>query len=264
MTIEQRIIAELDRLNNADPTLHSKALTLHTAVEKIIHQLKAHLGEISTQMKEYDKHDASHSEKVLENIEKLLRDSGIERLSLLEAMTLRLCCYFHDSGMILPECYLPLLEDIERDPRAELPGDLLPWLEENRKTYDVVQDQFYCPDSEEGYEEFLTDEMDRYQKYRLGLPEDISGETHFHRTRHDYLRRTHGERAKRYAKNLIRFLEGIPYGGRSDLAEAVGMICASHCQEITEVRKLETCLELIDSCTDMACAIWLCSCGWAM
>lgn len=51
--------------------------------------MKDHLSEISREMPEYDKHDASHSEAVLEIIEQLLREQGMEKLTLLEAQLLR-------------------------------------------------------------------------------------------------------------------------------------------------------------------------------
>ena len=112
MTIQNRIQEAL-RAMEEKPDLHAKATKLNESVEKLItEQLVAHLGEIDKQMSEYDKHDASHSERVLLNIEQLLRDDGIQALSFLEALTLRLCCYLHDAGMILPECYVPLMQKI--------------------------------------------------------------------------------------------------------------------------------------------------------
>lgn len=255
MTIQERISQELQRLQGADPELYKKASRLCEAVEKLINQLKVHLGEIKTQMAEYDDHDVFHSEKVLENIEKLLREDGIRRLSLLEAIVLRLCCYFHDSGMILPNCYSPLLADIEKAPTAELPEDLYPWLKKEKKLFSDVREQFFCPETEDGYGEFLLAELDKYQKYRMGLPEELSSEDRFLRTRHDYLRNTHGERAAEYAKNLLRFFDGIPYGGKSDLAQAVGDICAAHCWEFGEVRKMKSDAEIIDACPELRCNV---------
>ena len=154
MTIHERIIDALKEMEG-NPTLYNRASKLHESVEKLIQeQLIAHLGEIDNQMPEYDTHDRTHSEKVLENIEKLLLDKGIGELSFLEALVLRLCCYFHDAGMILPQCYVPLMERVEKDP-SEDPGDGVDaWLAANKKGYPDIREQFYCPDSASGSDEF--------------------------------------------------------------------------------------------------------------
>ena len=91
MTIEQRIQKELDRLSKENTEIHSVAVKLNEKFNKLIVQVKDHLGEISNEMREYDKHDASHSEAVLEIIEKLPQKQHVEELTLLEAMVLRFC-----------------------------------------------------------------------------------------------------------------------------------------------------------------------------
>lgn len=190
-------------------------------------------------MQEYDNHDADHSRKVLENIEKILQKRGICDLTLLEAMVLRLCCYFHDSGMILPQCYLPMIEDIERDPLAELPASLLPRLAELNKPFKEVENEFFCPKDERKYEKFLREQLEGYRKYRLGLAEELSGPEQHIRTRHTYFRMTHGERSGAYAQNLERFLKGLNTAGRQDLAKAVEEICSAHCWDYGKVRKMQ-------------------------
>ena len=136
MTIEQRIQKELDRLSKENTEIHSVAVKLNEKFNKLIVQVKDHLGEISNEMREYDKHDASHSEAVLEIIEKLLQEQHIEELTLLEAMVLRFCCYFHDTGMILPAFCKPLLEQVEKDPKAEPKDGLMTWLKAGGNDFD--------------------------------------------------------------------------------------------------------------------------------
>ena len=68
MTIEQRIQKELDRLSKENTEIHSVAVKLNEKFNELIGQVKDHLGEISNEMREYDKHDASHSKAVMEII----------------------------------------------------------------------------------------------------------------------------------------------------------------------------------------------------
>ena len=259
MTIQDRINEAL-RAMEGTPELHIKASNLKDSVEKLIQdQLIAHLGEIDNQMPEYDKHDRSHSEKVLDNIEKLLLDKGIGQLSFLEALVLRLCCYFHDAGMILPQCYGPLMERVEQDLTADPLDGIDTWLTEKNKSFDQVKEQFYCPDSAGDYVEFLVDQLAEYQKYCQGLPEKpegISDHEYFKEKRHDYLRSTHGDRVRVYSQNLAsKFLNALSLSDREDLQKAVGDICASHCDEIKEVKKLATKLELLPTHREMTCNV---------
>lgn len=239
MTIEQYIRETIDTLKTSNPTLYTRAEELQKSIEEIIKALDQYLGNIAIQMQEYDNHDADHSRKVLENIEKILQKRGICDLTLLEAMVLRLCCYFHDSGMILPQCYLPMIEDIERDPLAELPASLLPRLAELKKPFEKVENEFFCPKDERKYEKFLREQLEGYRKYRLGLAEELSGPEQHIRTRHTYFRMTHGERSGAYAQNLERFLKGLNTAGRQDLAKAVEEICSAHCWDYGKVREMQ-------------------------
>lgn len=239
MTIEQYIRETIDTLKTSNSTLYTRAEELQKSIEEIIKALDKYLGNIAIQMQEYDNHDADHSRKVLENIEKILQKRGICDLTLLEAMVLRLCCYFHDSGMILPQCYLPMIEDIERDPLAELPASLLPRLAELNKPFKEVENEFFCPKDERKYEKFLREQLEGYRKYRLGLAEELSGPEQHIRTRHTYFRMTHGERSGAYAQNLERFLKGLNTAGRQDLAKAVEEICSAHCWDYGKVRKMQ-------------------------
>lgn len=51
----------------------------------------------------YSRHDESHSENILSNIEKILGDTGIEKLSPTDLWIILHVAYFHDSGMVTPD-----------------------------------------------------------------------------------------------------------------------------------------------------------------
>ena len=258
MTIEQRIQKELDRLSKENTEIHSVAVKLNEKFNKLIVQVKDHLGEISNEMREYDKHDASHSEAVLEIIEKLLQKQHVEELTLLEAMVLRFCCYFHDTGMILPAFCKPLLEQVENDPKAEPKDGLMTWLKAGGNDFDSRKELFLLPGKRDQYHDFLIRELVAYRDFRLGLeerPEDIPLEEYIQLTRHHYLRKHHGERSKTYAANLGRFFAEVIHGSEAELAEVIGDVCAAHGWEIEKVRKLPAKKELFLNCTELSCNV---------
>lgn len=258
MTIEQRIQRELDRLSKENTEIHSVAVKLNEKFNKLIVQVKDHLGEISNEMREYDKHDASHSKAVLEIIEKLLQEQHIEELTLLEAMVLRFCCYFHDTGMILPAFCKPLLEQVEKNPKAEPKDGLMTWLKAGGNDFDSRKALFLLPGKRDQYHDFLIRELVAYRDFRLGLeerPEDIPLEEYIQLTRHHYLRRHHGERSKTYAANLGRFVAEVIHGSEAELAEVIGDVCAAHGWEIEKVRKLPAKKELFLNCTELSCNV---------
>lgn len=258
MTIEERIHSELDRLSKANAEIHSAASKLNEKFVELIGKVKDHLGEISKEMTEFDKHDASHSEAVLRIIEELLQAQHIEELTLLEAMVLRFCCYFHDTGMILPAYCLPLLEQVEKDPKAEPKDGLKTWLRGKGNDFDSRKELFLLPEKREKYPNFLIRELMAYRDFRLGLepkPEDMDRERYIRQTRHYYLRKQHGERSKIYAANLSRFFAESIHGSEAELAKIIGEICAAHSWEIKDVLKLSVQKELFDNCPEMSCNV---------
>ena len=113
MTIKQKIEIELKTLHDNNRELYDICYRLNNDINTVISEVSDHLSKIQTQMPDYDKHSKEHSEKVIENIELLLQEKGISELTLLEAMLLELCGYFHDTGMALPDWGLTLFEKVE-------------------------------------------------------------------------------------------------------------------------------------------------------
>lgn len=255
MTIKEKIDQDLTSLQTIDPNLHETCFQLRLSIEKIIGDITDHLSTISQQMPDYDKHDATHSEKVLHNIELLLQDDGINNLTLLEALLLRLCCYLHDAGMALPSYATSLLLEVEKEeyefhrdsPIRTITGELRTVSGKLLKPFALVNNQFFCPDTEEDYLSFLAQEIYDYEQYRIGLSKPDTGETwesYCKKTRQGYLRSTHGQRVKKYANNIDRLLMGLKGYDAKTLACTVGNICQSHCIDITEVRNLSSCIKI--------------------
>lgn len=255
MTILEKIEQDLTTLRTDDLEMYKLCFQLNISVDRIIEDVKDHLSTISQQMPDYDKHDATHSEKVLRNIELLLHDDGIKSLTLLEALLLRLCCYFHDAGMALPSYATSLLLAVEKEayefhrdsPIRTMIAELRTISGKQLKAYDQVKDQFFCPGTEDEYLSFLAQEVYDYEQYRIGLSKpnaEEPWESYCEKTRQGYLRSTHGLRVKKYANNIDRLLAGLKGYDAKTFAAMVGNICQSHCMEITDVRKLSSCIKI--------------------
>ncbi|MBE5815329.1 MAG: hypothetical protein E7320_09035 [Clostridiales bacterium] len=260
MTVTSWIDQELGRILVDNKELFDCLNPLNDSVKKIIEQLTSHLENIRHQMPDYDDHGPGHSKKVLENIEKLLQIRGVESLTLLEAIMLRLCCYLHDAGMCLPDYFLRFLEQIEEEdyafhhdkPETSMQA-MLRKSGSGLRPYTDVKDQFFCPESEDEYIEFYAKELVDYEKYRMGLApvsETEDRETFIRETRQDHLRRTHGERSNRYAQNLKRMLAGISKIDKEHIVPALGNICAAHCWNIDDTFKLPSGLRVLKQFTD--------------
>jgi molecular chaperone HtpG len=74
-----------------------------------------HLKRIMAQMPGYDLHDADHSKAVLHNIEELLGEKSLSKLTTCELILLYLSAYMHDTGMALPDWELKILEAIDSE-----------------------------------------------------------------------------------------------------------------------------------------------------
>ena len=72
-----------------------------TKYDSAINDIKNQLRIIPMYFRHYSKHDASHSEQILENLERLLGKEGIELLSASDLLMLLLACYSHDLGLSL-------------------------------------------------------------------------------------------------------------------------------------------------------------------
>ena len=243
MTIKEKIIKTLKEMQETDERLHTICYQLYTEIKNIIVEVCEHLSKIQAQMPDYDKHDKVHSEKVIENIESLLQEEGINNLTLLEAMMIELCGYFHDTGMALPDWSFKLLEDVEGEnytfhsnkPITTISAELRTKPGMMRKKYDEVKDLFFCPDSESELFSFLAQEIWDYERYRMGLsdpPPGVNRTTYLLETRQEYLRSTHGRRSQNYAKNISNKLSILGEYDSGVIAESVGIICCGHIQDI--------------------------------
>lgn len=249
-TIREHIEKELTRIKKDKP-LFDICDALDKDIQQLIRDADDHLTKISGQMPDYDKHDASHSERVLHLIEKLLGSAGIKEMPFLEAELLLLCCHFHDTGMAVPDWCFSLLRKTEapefawHKSRDEVKTALRTsgsgWT--LAKAHSEVKELFLVPRKESDFYEWLTDEIWSYELYRQGLePWDgkVDWEQWVLETREEHLRSTHGKRSGDYARNIGKVLSSLSkYSAiQKKLALSVGAICCAHTQPVDAVWKL--------------------------
>lgn len=252
MTIKEKIDTALSEMGQGgDKQAYDICYKLHGSFDAIIRQARDHLGKIQTQMPDYDGHGSEHSDKVLRNIECLLRDEGIEKLTLLEAMLIELCCFFHDTGMAMPDWGFALLKQVEADgyvyhsqqPISSITGELKRDPSKLAVRYEDVKDLFLCPGSEKDLLDFWAKEILAYERYRMGIPAPAEGQdraVYDRLARQEYLRGTHGKRSRAYAEHIDRKLTVLDQYDARVVAQAVGDICLAHGQDIQRVRALDT------------------------
>ncbi len=260
--IAEHIKHELTRIQGCNEKLYQLCNALDQSFNLLTNEIDDHLNKIVAQMPDYDKHDSSHSNRVLAIIERLLNADGIREMPFLEAEMLRFCCHFHDVGMAVPDWCFSLLRKVEpegfiwhrsrEEIRNALRNNTDNWAP--AKTFSEVRDLFLIPETELDFLDWLADLIWAYEDYRKGLlPWDGHGNrTNWDQeTREDFFRSTHGMRAEQYSKGLwkkfpcLNKYHAIQYKISSD----IGKICASHTQQfdcVEDLPALETVLPGIE------------------
>ena len=256
MTIKQKIEIELKTLHDNNRELYDICYRLNNDINTVISEVSDHLSKIQTQMPDYDKHSKEHSEKVIENIELLLQEKGISELTLLEAMLLELCGYFHDTGMALPDWGLTLFEKVEDEnyqfhnnaPISSIKKELLSNTDDLYGNFERIKNLFLCPETEPVLLNTLAQEVHEYEQYRMGLSLPITAfnrKNYIESSRQEYLRSTHGRRAKAYAKHINKKLSALDPYDANVISESVGNICCGHCEEIESIWTLKSQVEIV-------------------
>lgn len=106
MKIVERIESLLQTQNNPEYN------ELWTVCKKVVEDVIQHNKQITSQMSNYDLHDETHSENVLNIIENIL-DNKITHLTSYELILIYLSAYLHDSAMALPSWEYDLLKAVE-------------------------------------------------------------------------------------------------------------------------------------------------------
>lgn len=256
-----------DCIENCLNTLQDeKAFNLWSVCKEIIESVAAHNKRIIAQMSNYDMHDETHSEKVLEIIESLLGEK-IQKLTFYELVLIYMSAYLHDSAMAMPDWEYNVLRAVEGTEQLQdttlrffIGNDFKPvhrysealkLVTENKKNlfhYDTAKAYIFVQENEEKILEFLAKLICDYEEFRNGYTEDLkqykdSFPEYFNMSkmiRSEYIRSTHHLRVVENINALKRrFCTALGDRYAQYFTEDLSKICKCHGEEFQALFDLE-------------------------
>lgn len=248
-------------------------LKLYNLADSLVNDAKEYLKRISQILPEFDLHDASHSQKVVENIEKLLEDKNLYNLSSYELFLLYTSAYLHDCAMAPSDWEINLLKlsegneqfgmtdySIRNDLKKPLSIAGSEKLIKNIKSnlyvdYDKnVNNALFAHKSESTLIKYLAQTLVDYQTFRNGYKnnlDNVNSEKEFEEInssiRVDFIRSTHHKRIEEYINNLSdRFYNSCDKAQWANkLAKDLAKICRAHGEDIEYVKTLDNSVSYI-------------------
>ena len=189
---------------------------LKILLDKIKTYSEGHLSQVNRFLPEYDDHSVKHAEGVLGNIDRIIGEEGIKKLSVYDLFILAASAYLHDWGMALTGYEEKVLEIAEQEslPVAEKSVEACNnIINENdssifgRQIQDALDNKI-LPHKKEDLIEHLSNLYQKYQDYRNGYSEkyknandDGEREIINKDIRQDFIRETHHKRSAEYVIN---------------------------------------------------------------
>ena len=235
--------------------------------KKIVEDSIQHSKLITSQMRNYDLHDASHSEQVIVIIENLLSDK-INEITCYEAILLFLSAYLHDSAMALPNWEYELLKAVEgtedlfdntlafrisNDFKKEHSySEALRIISENKDklfSFDTAKDFVFAKSNENELIVSLTQLMRDYEKFRNGYSAELAANKNSvveymnisKLIRSEFIRTTHHKRVVDNIKTLKKKIDNTMGGFAADhFVQDLADVCRCHGEPITAVFNLPT------------------------
>lgn len=243
-----------------------KVSKLWSVCKEIITEVIPHNKRIIAQMSNYDMHDETHSEKVLEIIEQLLGDR-IEELTFYELIMIYMSAYLHDSAMAMPEWEYNILRAVEGTEQLHdntlafyIANDFKPVhkfsealkiVNENKEkilSYETAKEYIFIQESEEKVLEFLARLLCEYERFRNGYTENLkqyeeSALEYYNMStmiRSEYIRQTHHIRVVENISALKRrFRKALGDRCAQYFTEDLSKVCKCHGEELKELFELE-------------------------
>lgn len=263
----ERYVKIRDKIENALTTLHDeKASELWRVCREIVEAVIPHNKCIIAQMSDYDMHDDTHSQKVLEIIEGLL-DDKLEGLTLYELVMIYMAAYLHDSAMAMPKWEYEVLRAVEGTDELyentlvfHICNDFKPVhkfsealkiVKENKEKlldYDTAKEYVFIQQSEEKTLDFLAKLICEYEEFRNGYIESLRQYTdsfsdYYNMSkmiRSEYIRQTHHIRV---AENICalkrRFSAALGDRCAQYFTEDLSNICRCHGEAVRALSELE-------------------------
>ena len=227
---------------------------LNAKAKEIKRILSDHLKGVHYVLKEFDIHDAGHSEGVLKVIEDLL-GNDVEKLSSYDLFSLIAVAYLHDCGMAVSDSEINVMKLVEND---EYDGRKVCTVEEATKIVKSNKEKIFesennakeikkwlfYPGSEQKLFDYYAQLLRDYQAFRNSKRDDIEKSKDLTQTNKelqlDYIRRTHADRAKTYIntwgeKEIADFLGDQPMGQL--LFDNIAMACKAHGEDASYIKE---------------------------
>lgn len=276
MDVKQKIEKYLLELIEDNKNKYNIYNSLWNELECIIDSSNDHLKQITAQLHDYDIHDEEHSSKVLNNIELLLDDSGINKLTWYELILLYTSSFLHDAAMALPQWEYQLLNAVEGTkecydnkqiiylrndfrPMQKL-SEVVDFIINNKQEiygdFKDVSNFIFSPSNEEDFQIDLAERIRDYEEFRSGysyqLKDNLETIPRFlnysELLRSEYIRITHHIRVEKYILNLKRRLEKIIGTAKAErFVVDLSLICRSHGEDFLFVQKLNCNSELYEN-----------------
>jgi hypothetical protein len=239
-------------------------LKLYNLADDLEKKCRAHLKRIISVMPEFDLHDETHSEKIIENIEMLLGNEKLNSLSTYELFLLYLSAFFHDCAMAPSdweintmkltegnEQYFQVDFSIKHDLKTPLKFSVAKEIIIAKETHlykkfeSDIKNWIFTPHSKDELITYLSSLLIEYQNYRNGFTDKLKGvkdSSEFaelnESIRVDYIRATHHTRIETYIKNLeTTFGVALPACGKK-LARDLSLICKSHGEDVDFIKNM--------------------------
>jgi molecular chaperone HtpG len=238
-------------------------LKLYTLADTIEKMAREHLTQVTTVLPEFDLHDASHSEKVIQNIEELIGDEKLKELSVCELFLLHLSAFLHDCAMAPATWELDLMkltegtdkffetaDSIKNDMKpAYKHSEAMTFIKE-KKIYDSFDEASkwpFTPAKEKDLIEELAQLLVEYQEFRNGFKskfEKVISNEEFaslnRSVRIDFIRCNHHLRIESYIKNLSKeFEKQLKHALGKRLSKDLAIICRAHGEDSSYISDME-------------------------
>lgn len=246
------------------------ASKLVTLAQEVSSDAIDHLKLVNEQLPEFDTHDATHSEKVIENMDNLIRNDIASELSSYELFLLYMSGYLHDCAMALPTWEMKLLRMTEgregftsNELDKVIANDGKPpyklskavnVIEENVELlygkYENISRFIFIFRNEQELKRDLAERLIHYQQFRNGYIEDLDNKAEegsitkylelSDLIRYEYIRITHAKRVEKYIQNLAPlFSDRLGGAWGESLAKDLAKVCRAHGESMEYVKKLE-------------------------
>ena len=225
---------------------------IYNLAKRISKTASEHLKRVMSIMPEYDLHDGSHSDKVAENIYRLIGDRTSSMPSL-DIFLLHSSAYLHDCGMAPAEFELKALTALH-SVRTDNLNEATAYIRANKSTIygrfeGEISTWLFSPNDEESLVRNLADDMLAYQEYRDGFPSEpqkMSDEEicKFNSTTlQDYIRISHHKRIQTYICNAEKFfIDALDGNWARRLVHDLSRICRAHGESPDYLERMDTCV----------------------